>query len=201
MAYSARLREFLERLKVLETHFLPMAPNFPPTGQYSKQEEDHARAYVLLVHAEIESYFEDRAQDVVAQAHAHWKRTATCTGTLERLLRYHLDSKKQPWRPITKSEDALSAAVNFYGSIVKSNHGVKEANLLSMLFPIGLEYHRLDGTWLATMDSFGSIRGVFAHATQIKTQQSIDPQSEYKTVRELILPPMRKLDGKISRLR
>src|SRR5437868_4677482 len=128
MAYSSRLREFLERVRILEKHFLPMAPKFPPTGQYSKQEEDHARAYVLLVHAEIESYYEDRGQEVVDQAHTHWKQTATCTTAMERLLRAHLDSKKQPWRPIAPSEDAVTAAVNYYGSIVKNNNGVKEAN-------------------------------------------------------------------------
>ncbi len=65
----------------------------------------------------------------------------------------------------------------------------------------GPHYNRLDGTWLATMDSFGSLRGTFAHSTQIKAQQAIDPQSEYHTVKKQILPAMKKLDGKIGRLR
>jgi len=185
----------------LERHFLPKGLKFPATGQYSIQEEDHARAYVLLVHAEIESYIEDRAQEVVDQTHANWQQTATCTKTLERLLRYHLDHQRKLWHPVTKSDAAVSAAINFYGSIVKGNNGVKEANLLSMLFPIGLDYRRLDAAWLATMDSFGSVRGTFAHASQIKTQQSIDPKTEYQIVKQQILPAMKKLDGMISRLR
>lgn len=200
MAYSPRFRDLLTRLRALEKHFLPEGLTFPSTGQYSKREEDHARAYVLLVHAEIESYLEDRVSDVVDQAHIQWKQNGICTRTLEGLLRHHLNSHKEPWRPTVKSDDAVKAAVNSYNSIVKKNNGVRETNLLSMLFPIGLEYHRLDGTWLATMDSFGSLRGAFAH-TQIKAQQSIDPESRYKTVRNEILPPMRRLDAKISRLR
>jgi hypothetical protein len=201
MAYSARFRELVKRLRVLEKHFLPKGLKFPPTGQYSAQEEDHGRAYVLLVHAEIESYFEDRVQDVVDRAYADWRQNASCGKTLERLLRHHLDSQKKPWRPIVKSDAAITAAVNSYGSIVDGNNGVKENNLLALLFPIGFEYRTLDGTWLATMESFGSARGTFAHTTQLKAQQSIDPQGEYRNVRDQILPPMRKLDGRISRLR
>jgi|SRR5712671_61711 len=200
MAYSVRLHGFLKRLKTLEKHFLPKDLKFPPTGQYSKQQEDHARAYVLLVHAEIEAYIEDRVQEVADLAYAQWKQTATFTKTLDRLLRHHLDTQRKPWRPIVRSDEAVNAAFNSYGSIVKGNNGVKESDLLSMLFPIGLDYHRLDGTWLATMNSFGALRGSFAHTTQIKAQQSINPQDEYRTVTDLILPPIKKLDSKISRL-
>ena len=176
------------------------APNFPPTGQYSALQEDHARAYVLLVHAEIESYFEDRVQEVVDHSHARWRQSSTCTRSLERLLRYHLDSQKLLWASITVTADAIEAAINSYRSIVSNNNGVKERNLLSLLYPIGLDYRKLDRTWLATMDSFGSNRGGFAHGSQIKTQQTIDPQSEYKTVRDFVLPPMRKIDRMLTRL-
>jgi RiboL-PSP-HEPN len=201
MAYSPRFRELLTRLKTLENNFLPEKLKFPATGQYSQQQEDHARAYVLLVHAEIEAYFEDRVQEVVDQAHNQWKQSGTCTKTMERLLRHHLDSQKKPWRSVVKSDDAVNAAISSYSSIVKGNNGVKEANLLAMLFPIGLDYHKLDSTWLVTMDSFGSSRGTFAHTTQIKTQQPINPEDEYKTIKKEVLPPIKKLDDKISRLR
>ena len=59
MAYSPRLRELLIRIQTLENHFLPTGLKFSSTGQYSPLEEDHGRAYVLLVHAEIEAYFEE----------------------------------------------------------------------------------------------------------------------------------------------
>lgn len=200
MAYSPRFCELLTRLKTLEKNFLPAKLKLPSTGQYSQQQEDHARAYVLLVHAEIEAYFEDRVQEVVDEAHNQWK-SGTCTKIMERLLRHHLDSQKKPWRPVVKSDDAVNAAISSYSSIVKGINGVKEANLLAMLFPIGFDYHKLDSTWLVTMDSFGSSRGGFTHTTQIKTQQPINPQDEYKTIKKEVLPPIQKLDGKISRLR
>jgi hypothetical protein len=67
MAQSLRLRSLLARLKTLEKHFLPKGLKFPSTGQYSKHEEDQGRAYVLLAHAELESYFEDRAEEILNQ--------------------------------------------------------------------------------------------------------------------------------------
>jgi len=199
MAQSTRYGELLIRLKAIERHFLPAGLKFPPTSQYTVQEEDHGRAYVLLIHAEVESYLEDRVKEVVQAAQSKWQSHTVCTRTLNRLLRRHLDSQKKPWRPVVKSSDAVDAAINSYYAVVNSNNGVSETDLLSMLFPIGIEYQKLDSAWLATMSSFTSLRGTFAH-TQIKLHQSIDPKGEYEKVKKQILPGIKKLDSKINRL-
>ena len=72
--------------------------------------------------------------------------------------------------------------------------------MLQMLFPIGIDYVDLDSAWLSTMNSLGSTRGGFAHTTHIKTTQAIDLQSHYRTVKQNILPELKKLDKRISRL-
>jgi len=200
MAQSQRLRVLLARLKTLEKHFLPKDLKFPPTRQYSKHEEDHGRAYVLLVHAELEPYFEDRAEDVLTDADAHWQAHTKCNKPLKRFLRAHLDSKGKPWLPIQTTRNAVTAAINFHRNTVNRNKGVQEKNLLQMLFPLGIDYDRIDTAWLATMNSFGSTRGGFAHTTNIKTTQAIDLQSQYRIVKNNILPELRKLDKRISNL-
>lgn len=200
MAQSQRLRALLARLKTLEKHFLPKGLTFPATGVYSKHEEDQGRAYVLLVHAELESYFEDRAEEVLASALVYWQNHSTCNKPLRCLLRVHLDKNGKPWEPIQSTKNAVEAAINSHKSTLSANNGVKEKNLLQMLFPIGIAYRELDSTWLSTMNSFGSARGGFAHTTHIKTTQAIDLQSEYRTVRNDVLPELKKLDKRISKL-
>jgi hypothetical protein len=198
MANSRRFRQLNKRLDTLADHFLP--EQFSPIGQYTDREEDHARAYVLLVHAEVESFIEDRVKEIVTKAHARWTNHRICTRMMVRLLRHHLDSKKLPWKPVVKSDDAINAAVNSFSSVIASNNGIKEANLLIMLFPLGVDYRRINTAWLATIDSFGTDRGTFAHTSQMKAHQAIDPQNESDKVRRQILPGLKKLDRKISRL-
>jgi hypothetical protein len=200
MAQSQQLRALLARLKALEKHFLPRGLKFPATGVYSQREEDQGRAYVLLVHAELESYFEDRTEELLTKASIHWQKHSACNKLLRRLLRSHLDKKGKPWEPIQPVGQAVTAAINFHKNIVNNNQGVKEDNLLQMLFPIGIDYRDLDSAWLSTMNSFGASRGEFAHNAHIKTRQAIDLQSQYRTIKGSILPELKKLDKRINRL-
>ena len=72
---------------MLRQHFLPTA--FSPTGVYDDKTLDHTRAFALLAHAELEAYFEDRAQSKIERAHTRWKSHRTCSALLSRLLLYH----------------------------------------------------------------------------------------------------------------
>ena len=90
--------------------------------------------------------------------------------------------------------------MNYYmATVIDQNHGIREENLSKILFPIGIEPWSLDNVWLTTMDSFGRARGSVAH-TSVKTQQPIDPETEFTRIAKLILPGLKKLDKKISRL-
>jgi hypothetical protein len=66
------------------------------------------------------------------------------------------------------------------------NHGVREMNLLKLLLPLGVEAHELDLTWLASIDSWGSGRGDYAHQSSTKLQTLSDPQDELRTARALL---------------
>src|SRR5260370_2096206 len=167
MAKSHRFAALLKRLSTLRDHFLPKT--FSPIGQYHIREHDLARAYVLLAHAEIESYLEDRGRDIAALAEKRWKATGTNSKVIRSMVTFHNHVKNEPWKPFDKTPAKITSALKGYGRLIKNNHGIKETNVCRLLFPIGLDYRILNVTWLANLDSFSSVRGSLAHLSSIKT--------------------------------
>jgi hypothetical protein len=197
MGFSKRFKQLDKRLKTLRAHFLPAA--FSPIGQYTVKEYDFARAYLVLAHAEIEAFIEDRAKERVDIVFGRWNRAGRVSEVIRALIAFHNIQLRRPWKLIDNSARSVRSAVNSYFGVLKNNHGVREENLLKVLFPIGIGPKEIKTTWLATMDSFGVERGSIAH-TSIKTQQPIDPEGEFKKIREQVLPGLKRLDRKLSRV-
>ena len=190
---STRLRQLALRLTSLKAHLLPP---FSPTGAYSDEDIDSARAYRLLVHAEIEAYFEDRARDIVINNIARWKADRKPRVVIQSLLSCHVEQ-----RSVTRVfndnagradrlECAVDAAASSYFHIILTNHGIKEDNVLKILEPLGIV--DIDRAWLLTMESFGGDRGKTAHSA-IATYQPVDPYAEWETVKA-ILKGIRRID-------
>jgi hypothetical protein len=196
MYASRRFQRLVTRVAVLEKHLLPK--QFSTIGRYSAQQVDLARAYVLLTHAEIESYFEDRALAKVNRAYEGWQNRQVCSSLLSRVVMYY-QARAKGWSVTTVSNENVHKARNFYVNEVYQNHGIKEVNLLSIFLPLGLEHGDFDASLLATLNSYGLMRGKLAHES-IKTHQPIDPKNERDKIQTHILPELRKLDTKISRL-
>jgi hypothetical protein len=191
---SKRLHQLLKRLETLEEHFLPPDGQFSLTGQYSREQHDKTKAYLLLVHAELEAYLEDRARSRVDIAHNSFQQTGLCTSVLSRLVVHHQDELE----PI--SPDKVRKAVNYYLNRIENNHGILEKNLLSLFLPIGLHHRDLDTRLVTACNQLGRKRGQFAHAS-IKTHQQVDPKTERDNIRKNIIPELKKLDGKVRGLR
>src|ERR1700674_3195458 len=100
MAKSRRLRDLEKRLDVLHVHFLPT--QFSPMGQYTARQHDLARAYVLLVHAEMESYMEDRAREVAHKVQTAWQRANRHSKIIRRLFNFH-NRRDRPWKPFERA--------------------------------------------------------------------------------------------------
>lgn len=192
MPLSKRLQQLLRRLDTLEKHFMPQ--EFSLTGRYSKEQDDKTKAYLLLVHAELEAYFEDRARNRLIVAHSHWQRTGACTSVLSRLIVHHQDELE----PL--SQISVTRAVNHFTDKLDKNHGIKEKNLLSIFLPLGLGHHDLDTRLVSACNQLGRKRGQFAHAS-IKTHQQVDPKTERDNVRKNIVPEIKKLDQRLRVLR
>lgn len=195
MPTPKRLQRLLTRLDKLEAHLLPRA--FSLTGRYAPPQQDYTRAFLLLVHAELESYFEDRARKLVGLAQAQYQRKGVCTPLLSRLLVYH-QATKDELAPV--SPQAVDKAINYYLDHLDKNHGIKERNLLTIFLPLGISHADLDAQLITACNQLAQKRGQFAHAS-FKTHQQVDPKSERDNIRKNILPELKNLETQMKKLR
>ena len=83
---SLKLRALKRSVHELRRHFLPRV--FRPLGDYSSptRVQAHTRAFIVLVHAEIESYLEDWSQEVTVACETKWDTASRISKPLSCLL-------------------------------------------------------------------------------------------------------------------
>lgn len=212
MRLSNRFKELRSRLRELRLHLLPA--NFSPTGDYTDRQQDRARGYRLLVHAEIESYLEDVSRETVTQAIRDWKTSNKPSNIIVSFLAaYHSswsvteEIKNEEIIQIAKSRknakdsvvEVIDLAQKQFTQKLKDNHGIKDKNFKTLILPTGIDIGSLDQTWLTNIDSFGTKRGEVAHNAK-RTQGTINPKDEFESVQAL-LNGIEDLDKKIVQLR
>lgn len=197
---SKRYRGLVARLNDLQKHLLAFL-SAPPVSkvQYSEQELDFTRAYVVLAHAEIEAFCEDLASAKASAARDAYNVSGKIRPTLRRLISYLVAKNGKSWQLVlSPTAEIINAALQSHADGVKNNHGVRRMHIEKLFFQLGVHEARLDPTWLLQMDTFGSTRGGWAHSS-IKTQQPPDPLSELNNVLQL-LPGLKGLDESIGKL-
>lgn len=194
MPKPQRLQRLLTRITKLEEHFLPAT--FSLTGRYSRLQHDLTKAFLLLAHAELESYFEDRARKVALNVQERYERSGICTPVLSRLLVYH-NAGKDELGPV--SAKAVEKAINYYIDHLEKNHGIREKNLLTIFLPLGICHSALDAQLIAACNQLSEKRGQFAHAS-FKTHQQVDPKTERDNIRKNILLVLTKLERRFKEL-
>ena len=213
MPKSVRFRMLTKELNRLKKQFIP---KINPTGSYSNRQFALTLAYRVLVHAEIEAYLEDRVWEVALNAKNHWDSQGKTCRTLICLLAFSGLEMEVPPHTLTPSQGSkkvpdgkikinkkIDSAMESFNRAIKQNHGIKEANLLALLLPIGIDTDDLDDpTWLATMNTFGEERGVVAHSSSTSpTIQVPDPATELRRIKQIISPGLCKVDELINKLR
>lgn len=207
MPNSLRYKSLTRRLDKIRDHFLPAT--FPPTGRYSQKEQDLARAYRILAHAEIEDFIEMRVWGVAQTKLAKWKSDRKPSDVLTCLLCcYHsgwdttdsasfVEAKKHVKLTNSSTEDVLDFIVTVFYNIINTNHGVKEDNLRKLLIPIGIRISDINPPWLVDMTNYGGLRGHAAHHSGVRI--SINPQDELNIVNN-VLVGLSDLDELIGKL-
>ncbi|MEZ4870096.1 MAG: hypothetical protein R3C14_52695 [Caldilineaceae bacterium] len=78
---------------------------------------------------------------------------------------------------------------------MENNHGIKEANILQLLLPVGVEADEIDDVWLAAINSFGEERGRAAHTSGSSHRTVVlpDPKDELQKVK-LLLDGLKEID-------
>ncbi|MCF8239180.1 MAG: hypothetical protein K9I85_13550 [Saprospiraceae bacterium] len=199
MPKSKRLSQLESRITFLERNILPTAN---PTGRYTKIEQDLIRSYVLLVHAEIEAYFEDIVREKVRKALINWSTYRKRSSCLKAVLAYAGNEISYENTPKTDSNNIafrVNRAVSHFVALIQKNHGIKENNIISMLIPLGIEINEIDPVWLSTMEGFGTARGNIAHSS-IRVASLIDRNTELHRINAQILPEIQRLDQLVSKL-
>ncbi|MDB9345748.1 hypothetical protein PN456_00430 [Nodularia spumigena CS-586/05] len=211
MPRSVRFRSLSRELTRLKKQFLP---KISPIGLYSERQLSRTLAYRVLAHAEIEFYLEDRAWEVTQNAKQVCDNGGKTCLTLISLVAFSGQMMEIP--PVTltptttnrnnsldkiKISKKIDLAIKSFKKVIDNNHGVKEANLLALLLPIGIDSDDLDPVWLATMNTFGKERGIVVHtsATSYRTIQPPDPANELNTVKQ-ITEGLLKVDELINKL-
>lgn len=213
MAQSRRFKKLKSQIYLLRKDLLPKL--FNPTGTYPKKIQTQTYAFVVLTHAEIEAFFEDRVNQVSLDAIKKFKKNGYISTILSSLLAFSgisfekppesispINSKPKDWDEKLFLEKKLEKALKDFLSSIKQNHGVKQKNLLKLLLPIGISPLDIDPQWLIDMDSFGFQRGIFAHSSgnEYRTTQVPDPKDELEKVERLLIE-IGKIDLLISKLR
>lgn len=199
MASSSQYKRLIEELTRLQRELLP--EEFEVSGDYPPEVFTKTVAYRVLVHAEIESYIEDRAYEAALTATREWENSKKVSKTLLGLLAFSGQNMEEPpdsvnpsqpsqastWDDKIRISNKIKMAMNIFYNAVANNNGIKEKNLLRLLLPIGIEVDELDPLLLADLNSFAEIRGEVAHlsASKYRTKQLVNPKDELKTVESL----------------
>ena len=184
---SKNYRLLVSRAVELRKHLLLFLSEQPTSKvSYSSYEFDLTRAYVILMHAEIEGFCEMLADRRIRRAKERYNKDRRIEPALRRIIAYHVGKKVKSWEHVlAPTPDIVNAAFQAYMQIIDNNHGIKRSNLEAMFYPLGLLDKHLDAAWMAQMDSFGITRGVFAHS-RAGAQQMPDPLSQLQAVNGLL---------------
>ena len=179
MVTSLFYKELLKRHNELKKAFLPK--QLSPTGNYSDLTYERVAAYILLIHAALEYYFEQVALSIAKDSMTKWNTEKKATKTVVALISYSpikhsaIPETTNDQRAVQDLDFRVKEAYTNYNNYIRSqNHGIKETNILSIFLPIGLTIAEIDNNMLAELNSFGIDRGTIAHTT--KARQQIPPE-------------------------
>lgn len=173
MPHSEHYRLLIDRCNKLGKALLPR--NYSPTGNYKESTYERVRGFKLLVHAELEYYFEELVKAMMENAKTKWYNNGEATKTLVALVAYcdtqfhAIPDKVNDQHAKEDLEFRIKKAFQTqYEYIQAKNHGIKENNTIALFLPVGVDINDLDNNLLIALDNMGSERGQIAHKTRAK---------------------------------
>lgn len=198
MPSTKRFQLLRRELLKAKRAFLPA--KFNPLGSYTELQSDRARGFLLVAHAEIESFIEDRVRETAKISVDLWQSRRKTTEALASLLTYvFLEDGEPRWKNLN---ERIFYAHNKFNISVRENNGVKIINLKLLLMPVGQDIDALDPLFVSEMDNFGKSRGAAAHASnwQSTGRTVFDPKLECDRVFDKLLPHLKSLDENLQAL-
>lgn len=147
----------------------------------TSSQEDKLRGLRLLCHAEFEDHFENLAIFLVDNAFSEWQRQKIANYNLASLF---VDSDKI--HDGSNTQTKVNKIISDYKKIVQKNNGIKQEDILKLFKPLGYCVSDFDQTFLATLSSFGTLRGETAHTSALRAQQQLDKQTEIDRIKYIL---------------
>jgi hypothetical protein len=166
------------------------------TPNPTPDQQEMARAFVTLAHAEFE-YFAEEVFRGLSQASLNGAASGVFGRPAIALLAFSgLDSLKGgtflssgPKKVSRKLSTRIGSAHGEFVQLLDSNNGIREKHLASMAVPVGLDASAVDNTWLNDLEAFCSSRGAFAHmsrTTQRGSHLAVNPADVWRTCKRLV---------------
>jgi hypothetical protein len=160
MPKSKRLTTLHREIGALRKQFLP--DRFDPLGRYTdpRRAQAHTRAFIVLSHAEIESYLEEWAKEIARASETIWLSSKRITKPLAFLLATIAERISVPNNdtPLVLEGKTVKLFQAYYKSI-KDNNGIRETNVFTLFGPLGVPAMALGATLLPNLNSLGDRRG------------------------------------------
>lgn len=191
--------EYLRLKQSITDLAVSLLPGKPlPTGNYASAELVKARAYVVLSHAEIESYIEGVAKALLKRFERKWQKTSRVNAVATLLMLHYSKLEKYYKDKSLSRADTIRSAFEAHRQSINSNHGLKERHVLGLLLPLGFLVSDFDPVLLHALESLGAKRGVAAH-NGIHVQSIADPFSEKMDIEQLIRQ-LESIDSVVERV-
>lgn len=204
----SRLFSKLQRaIAKAKKNFLPCPIN--KNTFWEEKDYYHANAFCLVCHAEIEEYIEELVRYAAKKNFQRFKNGNGRQTFFIHVLGWYvfehlLEPDKITYEKLVSKYhkgslfEILEDCQMSLNAMLSKNHGIREENLKKMLSPLGIDLNTLDQAWLNDIDSFGKLRGGFAHKG-FGVQPAIAPDIACNKVDALLIG-LKNLDLKIISL-
>jgi len=206
VSQSARYDQLVDRVLALRKALLPYHLTVA-VGNLTPGISIKALSYRLLCHAEIESYFEDRASEISGHVSSAWKTKRQVSYPTLCMLGFSgqvMDGPPDTFQASVKRikiDDRLGKSIgNYYYYVTNLNNGVTEKNLVRLLLPLGVDVSVIDPLVMTEFNNFATLRGSAAHqSTAGHVQAGVSPSNESATVSRLV-KGIKAIDNELSRI-
>ncbi|UQA72411.1 hypothetical protein K1516_09995 [Stenotrophomonas maltophilia] len=155
---------------------------------------DNMAACRLLIHSELECYFENRALDSIKACEGQSALTMKNASLIA--LRAWMERREIDWQrwvapPVGVDKASFASLANeahgFARQFIKANNGIKEKSVQTLSAIMGYFPDELDGVLVEDLNKYGSLRGTVAHNSWVYATNTFEsPEIERGRVDRII---------------
>ncbi len=154
---------------------------------------DHMASYRLLVHAELEGYFERRSKAAIDTLQTEMKAGMVLTQRMASIVALYL--WRTQWRPLWPGpssdrnvfKQVAQDALGFATSFISGNNGIKEDSIEMLSALMGYFPDEIDRVLVTELNELGKRRGDVAHESWTKNTRTFESAQIEKDRIERIL--------------